>query len=345
VECGRPQNGAVADVRRHTRRQYHKAANRAAFLESLLRYERMAQSFEHASDKTDFWTQVKKMRCNAGQYPSSVDGAVDEYDIANVFSDKYENLYNSVGYDVNRLENTKLNVNLLIDQHGNSDCHSIIVDDVRDGASGLKRNKNDGAAGLYTDHVKNAPMSYYCHLATLFNGMLLHAFSPTAFNVSVLIPIPKNTRKSLSDSENYRAIALSSILNKLLDKIILKKCSCSFKSSCFQSGFKKQNSTNMCSFVVNEVIEHFVSRNSPVYACLLDCSKAFDRLEYVRMFDALLKKSLCPFVIRLLLCMYQQQTANVKWRNTLSQSFIVKNGVKQGGVISLLFSQSTWTLL
>jgi hypothetical protein len=146
VECGRPQNGAVADVRRHTRRQYHKAANRAAFLESLLRYERMAQSFEHASDKTDFWTQVnKKMRCNAGQYPSSVDGAVDEYDIANVFSDKYENMYNSVGYDVNRLENTKLNVNLLIDQHGNSDCHSIIVDDVRDGASGLKRNKNDGA--------------------------------------------------------------------------------------------------------------------------------------------------------------------------------------------------------
>jgi hypothetical protein len=334
VECGRPQNGAVADVRRHTRRQYHKAANRAAYLESALRFERMAQNFEHATDKTDFWTQVKKMRSSAGQHPSSVDGAVEENDIANVFSGKYEILYNSVGYDEVQLEDTRLHVNRLIVQHGNNDCHSISVDDVRNGASGLKRNKNDGAAGLYTDHVKNAPLLFYCHLSKLFNGMFQHAFSPTAFNVSVLIPIPKNARKSLCDSDNYRAIALSSILNELLDKIILQKCNRSLKSSCFQFGFKKQHSTNMCSFVVNEVIEHFVSRKSPVYACLLDCTKAFDRLEYVRMFDVLLKKSLCPFVTRLLLCMYKQQTANVKWQNSLSQSFHVKNGVKQGGVIS-----------
>ena len=36
-----------------------------------------------------------------------------------------------------------------------------------------------------------------------------------------IIPIPKNKRKSVNDSSNYRGIALSSIFGKLIDNIIL----------------------------------------------------------------------------------------------------------------------------
>ena len=334
TECGRPLTGAVADIRRHTRRKYHKAAKRAASLESAMRFERMAQNGEHSCDKRDFWTQVKKMKNSAGQCPSSVDGAVNQDEIANVFLQKYQMLYNSVGYDANQLQIVKDRISQMIAQHAPDDCHSFTARDISKAAAQLKRDKHDGNAGLYTDHVKNAPNLFYQHLSELFNAVMRHAFAPDAFRVSVMIPIPKNTRKSLNNSENYRAIALSSILNKLLDKIILKKCSSALESSPYQFGFKKCHSTNMCSFVVNEVIDFFHSRGSPVFACLLDCSKAFDRIDYFKMFSVLLNIQLCPFVIRLLLSLYCQQSACVKWRSSISPTFSVQNGVKQGGVIS-----------
>jgi len=73
--------------------------------------------------------------------------------------------------------------------------------------------------------------------------------------------------------------------------------------------------------------------------CLLDCSKAFDRLEYVQLFKVLVEKSVCPFAIRVLLQMYCNQRACVKWRSATSEMFPVSNGVKQGGVISpILFT-------
>ena len=42
----------------------------------------------------------------------------------------------------------------------------------------------------------------------------------------------------------------------------------------------------------------------------------------------------CPFITKLLLYMYLNQTLAVRWNNTISKPFHVCNGVKQGGVIS-----------
>ncbi len=47
--------------------------------------------------------------------------------------------------------------------------------------------------------------------------MLVNGYIPTNLRISTLIPIPKNRRKSMNDSSNYRAIALSSVLGKILD--------------------------------------------------------------------------------------------------------------------------------
>ena len=72
---------------------------------------------------------------------------------------------------------------------------------------------------------------------------------------------------------------------------------------------------------------------------LLDASKAFDRVDYIKLFDKLIKRGMCPLTIRLLLNMYIQQKLQVKWNNHISYKFNVTNGVRQGGVLSpYLFS-------
>ena len=79
---------------------------------------------------------------------------------------------------------------------------------------------------------------------------------------------------------------------------------------------------------------------------MLDASKAFDRVNYCTLFGELLKRDISPIVLRLLLYMYTSQTLRVKWGHTVSNYFTVRNGVKQGGVLSpLLFAIYTDSLL
>ena len=69
--------------------------------------------------------------------------------------------------------------------------------------------------------------------------MLSHGFSPNSMILGTMIPIPKDKKKSLCNSGNYRAIALSSIFSKILDWVILIKEEMTLCSSNLQFGFKK----------------------------------------------------------------------------------------------------------
>ena len=91
--------------------------------------------------------------------------------------------------------------------------------------------------------------------------------------------------------------------------------------------------------MVLETIAYYKSKGSSVHVLLLDASKAFDRVDYIKLFEKLSSKGMCPLTIRLLLNMYTKQKLQVKWNNTRSHKFNVTNGVRQGGVLSpFLFS-------
>ncbi|CAL4123305.1 unnamed protein product, partial [Meganyctiphanes norvegica] len=95
----------------------------------------------------------------------------------------------------------------------------------------------------------------------------------------------------------------------------------------------------MCTFMALETIEYYKNNGSNVHTLLLDASKAFDRVNYIKLFNKLLDRGMCPLTVRLLLNMYTTQKLQVKWNSNISPKFDVTNGVRQGGVLSpLLFS-------
>ena len=71
--------------------------------------------------------------------------------------------------------------------------------------------------------------------------------NPPVILHGAVIPIPKDTTSNLSISCNYRAIALSSIFSKILDKTILSLQSEYLMTSEFQFGVKEHYYTIMCS--------------------------------------------------------------------------------------------------
>ena len=67
---------------------------------------------------------------------------------------------------------------------------------------------------------------------------------------------------------------------------------------------KQQHFTVMCSLLYHEVINHYLCNGSNVYSCLLDASKAFDKVHYGTMFSILLNKNVPYCIIRLLMDSY-----------------------------------------
>ena len=51
--------------------------------------------------------------------------------------------------------------------------------------------------------------------------MVFHGFSPDGFNIATIQPLIKDQIKYINNSDNYRAIALSSALAKVFDWIII----------------------------------------------------------------------------------------------------------------------------
>ena len=57
-----------------------------------------------SNSSTDIWREVEKMKPKISMMSSTVDGNDDCESIANMFSDKYRMLYNSVPYDTEEMK-------------------------------------------------------------------------------------------------------------------------------------------------------------------------------------------------------------------------------------------------
>ena len=97
----------------------------------------------------------------------------------------------------------------------------------------------------------------------------------------LIFHIPKGSKANLSDSDKYKSIAISSLLRKILDHIIIEKQSEALKTCNYQFGFKATSSTVLCSTMLNETVQCYTENDGkPVYVLLLDASKAFDKVAF-----------------------------------------------------------------
>ena len=64
--------------------------------------------------------------------------------------------------------------------------------------------------------------------------------------------------------------------------------------------------------LLRDTIESYKENSSDCYLLLLDASKAFDRVEYARLFRTLRDQNMCPTILRLLMNMYANQSFQVK---------------------------------
>jgi len=106
-------------------------------------------------------------------------------------------------------------------------------------------------------------------------------------------------------------------MEPMFDLIVLQRYSDDLTSCDLQFGFKKNSSTAICSMTIKEVIAYHVISDSNVHCVFLGSSKAFDKVEYCKLFNLLLNRHIPPHFIRVLLNMYTGQQVNVLWNGIL----------------------------
>ena len=141
---------------------------------------------------------------------------------------------------------------------------------------------------------------------------------------------------------NYRPIALTSVILKVFELVILERCRSILDTSPHQFGFKAKHGTELSIFALKQVIEYYITNSSNVYMCYVDLSKAFDRIEHVILFrklrerkiPLLIVRKIPLLIVRLLENWYKTQKFYIQWGSLISAPFNVTNGVRQGGMMS-----------
>ena len=93
-------------------------------------------------------------------------------------------------------------------------------------------------------------------------------------------------------------------------------------------------------------MSHYLRNGSEVFSCLFEFSKTFDKVHFRKLLEKLIQRKV-PFIfLRLLLFIYKNQSCYVKWNSKKSASFVIRNGVRQGAILSpILFCTYLDTLL
>ena len=87
-------------------------------------------------------------------------------------------------------------------------------------------------------------------------------------------------------------------------------------------------------YVLKEIVDKYRSLNGGLCMCFLDASKAFYRVKHSVLFDTLVQRAVPGYIVRILCYWYAHQTMCIRWGSSISSSFRVSNGVRQGGILS-----------
>ena len=334
LSAEKPNSGQLFRLMQWSRNKYHYAIRKLSKQSDNIMAENLLEASEQS--EIDLLMEMKRIKGSKpkGQtIPDEIDGETEPDNILNKFKEVYEDLYNSADTS-DAMIAIKEKLNTLIDHDSALEVNKITSAVVKKACVKMKPGKMDVSGGYSSDVLLHAPDSLFEHLAVIFRSFLTHGEVTSQLLCCAFLPLYKGGHKSASKTDSYRAIAGSSQLLKLFDNVILIIWGDLLSSDSMQFGYKCGTSTSQCSWLVKEVADYYVQRGTPVIGVTLDCSKAFDKCLFDKLFAKLIDRKIPAIVVRALVYVYEEQEGCVKLMDMKSATFRIKNGTRQGSVLS-----------
>ena len=132
---------------------------------------------------------------------------------------------------------------------------SVSPSEITEIINDLPCNKLPELDGLTSEHLKYASSQLSVLLSLLMSAILVHGRVPRAMLKSVMILIVKNKNKHITDKENYRPICLANVFTKGIENVLLSRLHNWLSTTCSQFGFKAKHGTEMCVFILKDLLE------------------------------------------------------------------------------------------
>ena len=212
--AGRPLNCELHSLMKKTRNLYHlRIRKNKRMLDNIKRNDLLNCCL---NGKGNIFDEVKKSRKSQQTFATSIGNVTDN--IPRHFATVYKNLYNSVDDH----DNLKILEESIQTDIGMSLEHiDLIIKEVLTSASmKLKPGKSDPILDITSDCLINAPSILFERLSFIMRSYLIHGHISN-FLIPSLLPIIKDKLGDISISSNYRSIAISCLVMKLFDWVII----------------------------------------------------------------------------------------------------------------------------
>ena len=222
----------------------------------------------------------------------------------------------------------------------NIDTIEITEDDIYELLQGLDTTKSSASDCVHPRLLKEGAKYLARPIAILFRHSLSSGMVPDKWKSVVVTPIHKGEDRHAA--RNYRPITITSVLCRLLEKIVKKTVMDHFTESNVlpkqQHGFVNRKSCLTNLLETMEDITKWQDLGIPVDEIYLDFAKAFDKVPHQRLLFKLKKLGINDTLLTWIESFLSSRRQSVKVRNSLSDPTLVTSGVPQGSVLGpLLF--------
>ena len=288
MQNGKPRSGPLFEAMRKTRSKFKHTLRQCHKDKERIRADIMANRFLGKSSK-DFWKEIKKVNGKGPCISNNINNVSGEKRIADLWGEHYQKLLN-----LHKM------VPMQFDNHVQKESVQLSVNEVFDNICKMKKGISPGCDGISAEHFIYAHCSIACVVTLLLNACIMHQFLPSGIMKTIIVPIVKDSKEDITSQDNYRPIAIATVLSKIIESVFRAKYDDLLETCDNQFGFKKKHSTDMAIFAFKNIIEYYVSNNSPVYVCFLDASKAFDRVNHGILLGKLTSRNVPIVIVNLL---------------------------------------------
>ena len=183
--------------------------------------------------------------------------------------------------------------------------------------------------------------------ATLFN-MSFHTHSvPTLWKSSTICPVPK--KRNPAELNDYRPVALTPIIMKVLEKIVLKRLiqQTGDRMDPYQFAYRQNRGVDDAIIsLLHDTYMHLEKPNSYVRILYIDFSSAFNTIQPHILANKLIDLQVDPHLILWLVDFLVNRSQRVRYQHAISDSKVINTGAPQGTVLApVLFTLYTNDML